>query len=313
MIWLNTMFVENHAFLWCVWKCACSLPAEHYLSSSNYMDCISSLTGSNGCNLNSLFKGSDLPELFSKLGLGKYTDVFQQQEVGVPSRGTFVLVGCFPAVLVLSCHQKPLRTHFVTGFSWALLSKLTIVIHKISRLINKTNWFSLLFQNWLLFNFSFSVRSVANWATVWRNHWKAMIAVYMQRIVWQSNCKMEQGKNEAVLNHIYRLILLWKDLFCMVFLFLFYSRLICRHSSLLLIKIWKSWELLLLVPEEKCCLQSQVKNTEYHLLILSTVCILLTHIVYSQQKEKVLLKSKTRVYRCNIILPLTRGAETQAL
>lgn len=46
------------------------------------MDCISSLTGSNGCNLNSCFKGSDLPELFSKLGLGKYTDVFQQQEVG---------------------------------------------------------------------------------------------------------------------------------------------------------------------------------------------------------------------------------------
>ncbi|KAK1333676.1 hypothetical protein QTO34_006062 [Cnephaeus nilssonii] len=55
--------------------------AEHYLSSSNYMDCISSLTGSNGCNLNSSFKGSDLPELFSKLGLGKYTDVFQQQEI----------------------------------------------------------------------------------------------------------------------------------------------------------------------------------------------------------------------------------------
>ncbi|XP_074856242.1 protein bicaudal C homolog 1 isoform X1 [Carettochelys insculpta] len=54
---------------------------EHYLSSSNYMDCISSLSGSNGCNLNSLFKGSDLPELFSKLGLGKYTDVFQQQEI----------------------------------------------------------------------------------------------------------------------------------------------------------------------------------------------------------------------------------------
>ncbi|XP_073404357.1 protein bicaudal C homolog 1 isoform X4 [Dendrobates tinctorius] len=54
---------------------------EHYLSSSNYMDCISSLTGSNGCNLNSSFKGSDLPELFSKLGLGKYTDIFQQQEI----------------------------------------------------------------------------------------------------------------------------------------------------------------------------------------------------------------------------------------
>ncbi|KAJ8264402.1 hypothetical protein GJAV_G00148770 [Gymnothorax javanicus] len=54
---------------------------EHYLSSSNYMDCISSVTGSNGCSLNASFKGSDLPELFSKLGLGKYTDVFQQQEI----------------------------------------------------------------------------------------------------------------------------------------------------------------------------------------------------------------------------------------
>ncbi|XP_041117103.1 protein bicaudal C homolog 1-like isoform X4 [Polyodon spathula] len=54
---------------------------EHYLSCSNYMDCISSMTGSNGCNLNGSFKGLDLPELFSKLGLGKYTDVFQQQEI----------------------------------------------------------------------------------------------------------------------------------------------------------------------------------------------------------------------------------------
>uniref|UniRef100_A0A3Q2FYB9 BicC family RNA binding protein 1a n=1 Tax=Cyprinodon variegatus TaxID=28743 RepID=A0A3Q2FYB9_CYPVA len=55
--------------------------SEHYLSSSNYMDSISSVTGSNGCNLNSSLKGSDLPELFSKLGLGKYTDIFQQQEI----------------------------------------------------------------------------------------------------------------------------------------------------------------------------------------------------------------------------------------
>ncbi|CAL1577669.1 unnamed protein product [Knipowitschia caucasica] len=55
--------------------------SEHYLSSSNYMDCISSVTGSNGCSLNCSTKGSDLPELFSKLGLGKYTDVFQQQEI----------------------------------------------------------------------------------------------------------------------------------------------------------------------------------------------------------------------------------------
>lgn len=63
-------------FFFCCWTAA-----EHYLSSSNYMDCISSVTGSNGCSLNSSLKGSDLPELFSKLGLGKYTDVFQQQEV----------------------------------------------------------------------------------------------------------------------------------------------------------------------------------------------------------------------------------------
>lgn len=55
--------------------------AEPYLSSSNYMDCISSLGGTNGCSLHSSLKGSDLPELFSNLGLGKYTDVFQQQEV----------------------------------------------------------------------------------------------------------------------------------------------------------------------------------------------------------------------------------------
>ncbi|XP_035255332.1 protein bicaudal C homolog 1-like [Anguilla anguilla] len=54
---------------------------ELYLSSSNYMDCVSSAMGSNGCSLSSSAKGSDLPELFSKLGLGKYTDVFQQQEI----------------------------------------------------------------------------------------------------------------------------------------------------------------------------------------------------------------------------------------
>ncbi|XP_029106690.1 protein bicaudal C homolog 1-like isoform X4 [Scleropages formosus] len=55
--------------------------AELYLSSSNYMDCISSMAGSNGCTLSMSLKGSDLPELFSKLGLGKYIDVFQQQEI----------------------------------------------------------------------------------------------------------------------------------------------------------------------------------------------------------------------------------------
>ncbi len=39
------------------------------------------MSGSNGCSLGSSLKGTDLPELFSKLGLGKYTDIFQQQEV----------------------------------------------------------------------------------------------------------------------------------------------------------------------------------------------------------------------------------------
>lgn len=64
--------------------CLCSLTAvEHYLSGTNYMDCISSMNGSNGCSLNASLKGSELPELFSKLGLGKYIDVFQQQEVGL--------------------------------------------------------------------------------------------------------------------------------------------------------------------------------------------------------------------------------------
>lgn len=58
----------------------CESVGEQYLSSSNYMDSIS-LSGSNGCSLSSSLKGTDLPELFSKLGLGKYTDIFQQQEV----------------------------------------------------------------------------------------------------------------------------------------------------------------------------------------------------------------------------------------
>lgn len=44
------------------------------------MDSIS-MSGSNGCSLSSSLKGTDLPELFSKLGLGKYTDIFQQQEI----------------------------------------------------------------------------------------------------------------------------------------------------------------------------------------------------------------------------------------
>lgn len=65
---------------------------EHYLSSSNYMDCISSVMGTNGCNLNTSLRGSDLPELFSKLGLGKYTDVFQQQEVMITSMCSLMML-----------------------------------------------------------------------------------------------------------------------------------------------------------------------------------------------------------------------------
>lgn len=72
------------------------LTVEHYLSSSNYMDCISSVTGSNGCNLSTSMKGSDLPELFSKLGLGKYTDVFQQQEVLSQKNKKYILKNYYP-------------------------------------------------------------------------------------------------------------------------------------------------------------------------------------------------------------------------
>ncbi|XP_060789390.1 protein bicaudal C homolog 1-B isoform X2 [Neoarius graeffei] len=54
---------------------------DQYLSSSNYMECISFMGGSKVSSLSSSLKGTDLPELFSTLGLGKYTDVFQQQEI----------------------------------------------------------------------------------------------------------------------------------------------------------------------------------------------------------------------------------------
>ncbi|KAF4084406.1 hypothetical protein AMELA_G00128260 [Ameiurus melas] len=54
---------------------------DQYLSSSNYMECISFMGGSKALCLSSSVKGTDLPELFSTLGLGKYTDVFQQQEI----------------------------------------------------------------------------------------------------------------------------------------------------------------------------------------------------------------------------------------
>ncbi|XP_058255552.1 protein bicaudal C homolog 1-B isoform X2 [Hemibagrus wyckioides] len=54
---------------------------DQYLSSSNYMECISFMGSSKTSSLSSSLKGTDLPELFSTLGLGKYTDVFQQQEI----------------------------------------------------------------------------------------------------------------------------------------------------------------------------------------------------------------------------------------
>ncbi|KAK3538117.1 hypothetical protein QTP70_030157 [Hemibagrus guttatus] len=54
---------------------------DQYLSSSNYMECVSFMGSSKTSSLSSSLKGTDLPELFSTLGLGKYTDVFQQQEI----------------------------------------------------------------------------------------------------------------------------------------------------------------------------------------------------------------------------------------
>uniref|UniRef100_A0AAY4EX14 SAM domain-containing protein n=1 Tax=Denticeps clupeoides TaxID=299321 RepID=A0AAY4EX14_9TELE len=54
---------------------------ELYLSSNNYMDCISSVSSSSRFSLSSSLKISDLQVLFSTLGLGKYTDIFRQQEI----------------------------------------------------------------------------------------------------------------------------------------------------------------------------------------------------------------------------------------
>lgn len=111
------------------------LSAEHYLSSSNYMDCISSLTGSNGCNLNSLFKGSDLPELFSKLGLGKYTDVFQQQEVSILLQGIFVLIVCFTTVVLFLDQRCVISHEFPVSLAWVLFHHIPFDLYK------KLNWY----------------------------------------------------------------------------------------------------------------------------------------------------------------------------
>lgn len=81
------VLIKLSSKLYCLLTCSVFLlicvfgsVGEQYLSRSNYMDSIS-MSGSNGCSLSSSLKGTDLPELFSKLGLGKYTDIFQQQEV----------------------------------------------------------------------------------------------------------------------------------------------------------------------------------------------------------------------------------------
>ena len=97
----------------------CLSPAvEHYLSSSSYMDCMSLVTGSNGCSLGSSLKGSDLPELFSKLGLGKYTDVFQQQEVRCSTHAhththalTHTHSPTTPGIVLLSNEWKEWKVH----------------------------------------------------------------------------------------------------------------------------------------------------------------------------------------------------------
>ncbi|XP_069055313.1 protein bicaudal C homolog 1-A-like [Pleurodeles waltl] len=52
---------------------------DHLLSSSNYFESVST---NSSHFLSATFKQTtDLPELFSKLGLSKYTDIFQQQEI----------------------------------------------------------------------------------------------------------------------------------------------------------------------------------------------------------------------------------------
>ena len=124
------------------------LSAEHYLSSSNYMDCISSLTGSNGCNLKSLFKGTDLPELFSKLGLGKYTDVFQQQEVSILLQGIFVLIVCFTTV-VLFLNQRCVISWISSQLSMGTISSCTFWFIQKIELISFSS-FQVSFKPWLL-------------------------------------------------------------------------------------------------------------------------------------------------------------------
>ncbi|KAI1898602.1 hypothetical protein AGOR_G00074080 [Albula goreensis] len=57
--------------------------SETNLSSSNYFEGVSAVNnaGSSGLSNSTSQHTSDLPELFSQLGLGKYIDIFQQQEI----------------------------------------------------------------------------------------------------------------------------------------------------------------------------------------------------------------------------------------
>ncbi|KAJ8246890.1 hypothetical protein GJAV_G00256500, partial [Gymnothorax javanicus] len=58
-------------------------PSEAYLSCSNYFEGVAtaSRAGSTSTLSAAPQHSSDLPELFSQLGLGKYIDIFQQQEI----------------------------------------------------------------------------------------------------------------------------------------------------------------------------------------------------------------------------------------
>ncbi|XP_064181945.1 bicaudal C homolog 2 isoform X2 [Anguilla rostrata] len=59
-------------------------PSETYLSSSSYFEGVSAAGRAGSCSPSSSAPPphtADLPELFSQLGLGKYIDIFQQQEI----------------------------------------------------------------------------------------------------------------------------------------------------------------------------------------------------------------------------------------
>ncbi|KAJ8337887.1 hypothetical protein SKAU_G00368530 [Synaphobranchus kaupii] len=64
-------------------QCRVDRPSESYLSSSNYFEGVSTVSRAGISSLSSPASQhtSDLPELFSQLGLGKYNDIFQQQEI----------------------------------------------------------------------------------------------------------------------------------------------------------------------------------------------------------------------------------------